>query len=154
MTSLERTACEIVVGLMMLFGFVLYERHEGAKRCENADKTAVAAQVAHNEVIQKSDAQTINQEAIDYAKAIAATPDPVPVLTCVRYYTPAALPKATTAQPAGHAAPELPTAAGPSFDPAPAVAKIGQAADAQIAELQDYVRRVCLAEPAASHPAK
>jgi hypothetical protein len=145
MTSLERTACEILAVLLLIGGFALWERHKGATACINADKAAVAEQEAHNADVLKTDAQTLNQEAIDHAKALAAAPDPTPILHCVQYITPRAVPKAAAPEPTGHAAPDLPAAVGPSFDPAPAVAKVGQAADAQVAELQDYIKKVCLA---------
>lgn len=144
MTSLERTAAEIVAGLLLILGFALWERHKGSTDCREADKVAVASQEAANAVTEKTDAQTLNQEAIDHAKALAAAPDPTPVLQCVRYYQAPALSKTTPAKPGSDAAPNLPKAVGPSFDPAPSVGKIGQAADAQIIELQDFIRRVCL----------
>lgn len=144
MTGLERTLAEILGVILLIGGFALWERHKGAVSCEDHDKAAVASQVVHNATVAKTDTQIINSEAVAHAQAVAAQPDPTPILSCVQYLAPRPLPKATAPEPASHAAPELPKAAGPSFDPAPAVAKLGQAADAQVAELQDYITRVCL----------
>lgn len=146
LTSLQHLAIEIALGLALLVTAVLYLEHRGAEKCINADKAAVATEVTHEAVKAATDAQTINQEAKDHAKATAAAPDPTPALVCVRRYAaPKTLSTAPAAEPLGHGPADSPKADSPAVgdDPGPDLAKIGQAADAQIAELQDYIKKVC-----------
>jgi hypothetical protein len=149
MTSAERTLIEIVAFLMLIGGFALYERHRGAIACETADKVAVSKQEAHNEAQALADAKTITQEAQTHAEAISAPPMPTPAVICVRAYASPVLP-ATAPGPLGHGTAALPAAdyrPVPNFagvDISKPAAKIGQAADAQITELQDYIAKVCL----------
>jgi len=147
MTSAERTLIEIVAFLMLIGGFALYERHRGAIACETADKVAVTKQEAHNEAQALADAKTITQEAQTHAEAISAPPMPTPAVICVRTYASPVLP-ATAPGPLSHGTAALPAEdyrpLRPITDIAQPAAKIGQAADAQITELQDYIAKVCL----------
>lgn len=149
MTAIERTLIEIVGGLLLIWGTVLYLEHRGAAACKAADKTAVVAQEAHNEAKAVTDAQTINQEVLTHAQALSLPAIAVPALRCVRVdpATPT-LPKTAAAEPRSDGASNVPAPTGPSaqsFDPGPVVGKIGQACDAQVVELQDWIRRVALA---------
>lgn len=147
MTGIERTIIEILVGLAVAGGLVLYLEHRGAQGCLNENKAQVAQQETHNEVKAATDAQTINQEALDHAKAIAAAPDPTPALVCVRKYAaPRPLSTPTAPEPVRHDPADSRKADQPpaTDDPGPDLVKIGQGADAQIAELQDYIKKVCL----------
>src|SRR5882672_4207562 len=135
MTGIERLAAEGIAALFLIWGTVLYLEHRGAQVCLKADATAVQAQETANAIKAATDAQTINQEAIDHAKALAAAPDPTPALVCVRKYaTPRALSAPEVAQPVSHGAPDGAKAdqSPVGDDPGPDLAKIGQAADAQI----------------------
>jgi hypothetical protein len=145
MTALERYALEAILCLAAVFGIVTYLEHRGAAKYEAADKAVAVKAEAHNAAIEATDTQAINSEAIAHDKAIADAPDPTPALVCVRKYALSrAVPGNPTTAPLRDAAPALPAASGPSFDPGPQLAKIGQAADAQVAELQSYVHDVCL----------
>lgn len=145
MTGIERIAAEVIAALFLVWGTVLYLEHRGAAACVAADRAAVAKQEGRNEAKAASDTQEINQEAKAYHDAITAVPDPTPALVCVRRITVAAMPPARAAQPVRDGAPDHPKTDQPPAgdDPGPDLAKIGQAADAQIVELQDYVRDVC-----------
>lgn len=149
MSNLERTIAEVVAALFLIWGTILYLEHRGAAACVKADAVAVQAQETANAVKAAVDTQTINNEAQTYVQAIAAAPDPTPALVCVRRVTLATVPSAQSPQPVSHAGTDSPKADSPPVgdDPGPDLAKIGQAADAQITELQDYVRKVCLAKP-------
>lgn len=146
MSNLERTLAEVVAALFLIWGTILYLEHRGAAACVKADVIAAAKQQGRNEAKAETDAQTINQEAIDHDKAIAAAPEPTPVLLCVRKYTTSPLSSAAAPKPISDGATDSPTADSPATgdNPAPDLAKIGQLADAQIIELQSYVRNVCL----------
>lgn len=146
MTGLERIAAEVIAALFLVWGTVLYLEHRGAAECVAADRAAVAKQEGRNEARAASDTQEINQEAKAYHDAITAVPDPTPALVCVRKYAaPRTLSAAEAAQPVRNGAPDHPKTDQPPAgdDPGPDLAKIGQGADAQIVELQDYVRDVC-----------
>lgn len=146
MTSLQHIAVEIVLGLALLIGAVLYLEHRGAEKCINADKAAVTKQVAHNEAKGEQDAQTINLEAQTFKNVVAA-PEPIDaphVSLC--HYTPSFVPGPKAAGPVPHAA--APSGSedtgNPKRDVGPPLVKAGQVSDAQVLALQDYISRVCL----------
>ena len=120
----------------------------------------VQAQVIVNQGRQlqrtTADSQIVSNEGENYAKAVAAAiaaPDPAPAVVCVRRYTlpvgPAAAARSgtdgTARLPAGADRPVQPAAAGATDIGAPA-ALLGARANAQVAGLQDYILRVCLAK--------
>ena len=140
----NRTLAEVVSALLLILGFALYERHQGALRCERADSAAVASQEAHNAAIAQSQAQAIAKEAKTYADTLLQ-PYPAPV---VRLCLPAsAVPKAAPAAPGHHASPALPGSAQPDFVPGPNIGQplyaLTRQADAQVKALQAYIREVC-----------
>ena len=144
MSSAWRTACEVVGVLILIGAFALWERHQGSATCVAANVAAVASQVAHNVAVAVVQTSDLTQEAKTYAAQVAAPTLPVPALKCVRVGAPRPVSKTTAAQPGGHAPAVLPVPDSQSFDPGPALGRIGKAADAQVTELIDYVNRVCL----------
>jgi len=148
--SLERVAWLAALVLTLAGSLILYERHAGAANCVKADVAAVTVQEAHNAARAVTEAATINSEVITHAQALSVPTLPVPALHCVRVDTaPGAVPQAPAAPSRGDGPAQLPAATGPgaqsaAFDPGPQVVKIGQACDAQVRELQDYILRVAL----------
>lgn len=137
---------EVGAGLVCLVIAAGVGYHFGGLSCRLGDATAVTRQEAHNEAQAATDTKAINQEAIDHAKALSAVPDPTPALICVRQYsTPRPVSQTTAPRGISDAPAALPEPSSPGFDPGPELAKIGQAADAQVIELQDYITKVCLA---------
>jgi hypothetical protein len=143
-TKLETSLICVIVIILICVGFAFFFEHRGAVACVNADKAAVASQETREAVKAATDAQTINQEASTHHEALTAAPDPTPALVCVRKYETRPLSSPATPEPPSHAAPQLPKPDSAGFDPGPKLTPIGQAADAQVIELQDYIRRVCL----------
>lgn len=147
MSKLESILIGVIVLILAIVGFAFYFEHRGATECKQANVVAADRQETHEAVKAATDAKTINTEAQTYANTVAVAPDPTPALICVRRYTaPQALSATPAAQPLSHGAPDHPAADRPPVtdDPGPDLGKIGQAADAQITELQDYIRNVCL----------
>lgn len=131
-------------------GVMLYDHHErgiGAVKCEATIQKADEAQEVHNAATQARDSTVVQQEAKDYASAVAA-----PVIRPVRVFisppTIAIMPTAPVTGPGSDAAPAHGSAdnSGPvppqSFGPE--LQAIGHDADAQIAGLQDYINKVCI----------
>lgn len=143
--NIERIAIEVIAGLCLVWGTVMYLEHRGAAQCRAADAAAITKQEAHNEAQATLDTQIINQEAQAHAQALSADPLPTPALNCVRI-APRALPQAPTAQPVRHDPADGGKADRPAVgdDPGPDLGRIGKAADAQIVELQSYIHDVCL----------
>jgi hypothetical protein len=149
MTALYRILIEVVGGLLLVWGTVMYLEHRGAAACKAADATAVTAQEARNAVKSATDTKTINQEASTYAQTLAA-PDPIdsPHVSVCYYSTPRAVPQAATARPLPDAANALrspdPVPAVPGPDIGPSLVRLGRIADALAAQRADYVTKVCL----------
>lgn len=137
---------EILLAALLIFGFALFERYEGGKSCRTADVRASVQQQAHNAQLQAQGTTTIFQEVHDYHEAIAA-PITRPVALRVCPHPDSVLPAPATGQDR-HAEP--PVSEPSHHDPMPAepygpeLQEVGRDADAQIAELQDYIRKVCL----------
>lgn len=129
--------------LIVVLAWSWFCYHYGTLSSKLTAATAVEKQVAHDEAQEAKDTAIINQEALDHDKAIAAAPEPTPVLVCVRKYPD---PMQTTARAASRVAraPDLPKTDHRSFDPGPALAPLGRAADADIVRLQNYITHVCL----------
>ena len=139
-------ACGAAVG-----GVALYNHHErdiGAQKCV-AEVQATNTQVEiHNAAVEASDSEIIKQEATNYAAATTA-----PVLKPVRVYIHVAPPPDVPSPPAARpSADASPTDGGsdhggpvPTQSFGPELQAIGHDADAQIAGLQDYISKVCLA---------
>jgi len=144
MTNIERLIIEILAGVALAGGLILYFEHRGAQACLKADAAAAQKQETHNEVKAALDAQTINQEAKTYAQAVAVAPDPTPALVCVRKYQTRPLSETATARPRNDGPTDLPKADSPGFDPGPRLTPIGREADARVAYLQNYIAQVCL----------
>ena len=134
-----------VVKLLLLAAYSWGWYHYGTLQTKLNDAHAVAKQEARQGAQQAKDTIAINQEAIDHDKAIAAAPDPTPVLLCVRKYA-APKPLSAAAPAAGGVvpAPDVPKADSGGFDPGPKLTPIGRAADADVVRWQSYVRDVCL----------
>lgn len=141
----SRTLWEVLGSLLLVGGFYLYAHRQGAASCVAADVAHVAAEQTHNAAVAATQAAAITQEAQTYVTQTALPPLPVPALKCVRIGpAPGSVPKTATAQPGGDAAAvvSVPDTAG--FDPGPQLGRIGRSADAQVVELQSYIRDVCL----------
>lgn len=162
MTRLEVILALIVVILAGLLSLVLYERHEGAQACLQADAAAVAKQIAKNTETAVHDSQEVLNEKAQLAAA-QLQPVDVPVVRLCRY-TPqsgtvlapgpaGSAPDGKTAGTAedlrsavsGHGGPVGVLQSGP--DVAKPLVTIGRDSDAQVSELQAYIKNVCLASP-------
>jgi hypothetical protein len=142
--NLERIAIEVVAGLLLVWGTVMYLEHRGAAQCRAADAAAVATQEAHNAAQAATDAKTLNHEASTYHEAVSAAPAPTPALVCVRKYTaPRPLSETATAKPRNDGPTDLPKADSGGFDPGPKLTPIGREADARVTYLQSYITDVC-----------
>ena len=144
MTNIERLIIEILAGVALAGGLILYFEHRGAQACLKADAAAVQKQETHNEIKAATDAQTINQEAKDYHATLAA-PDPIDaphVSLC--HYTASALPSASAPGPRPHESAPSGSADTPHPDVGPPLVKVGIDSDAQVRGLQDYINKVCL----------
>jgi hypothetical protein len=149
MTSLQRLLFEILaVGLALVAG-VAYERHEGAKGCEQADTKAATTQALKVAGEAGAATEIVKHEEQNYVEAITRPVVDAPVVrVCPAAPTPhpSAVLRATSAATVDHAAPEVPAAIAPNppgRDIGAPVESVGHDADAQVAALQDYVKRVC-----------
>lgn len=52
MTSIERTLAEVVVGIILLFGTVMYLEHRGAQSCLNAEAAVVTQAETRNTQVE------------------------------------------------------------------------------------------------------
>lgn len=144
MTSIQRIGIEVIAGLLLIWGTVLYIEHRGAQACINENKAAVVKQEAHNEAKAKTDADTINQEAQTYHATLAA-PDPIDaphVSLC--HYTPSTVPSTPAPRSLPHEVAPSGRADSSHPDVGPPLVKAGIDSDAQVRGLQDYITRVCL----------
>lgn len=142
--NIERIAIEVIAGLCLVWGTVMYLEHRGAAQCRAADAIAVASQEARNEAKAATDAKTLNQEASTYHEAVSAAPAPTPALVCVRKYAaPRPLSETATPRPRDDGPTDLSGPDRQGFDPGPKLTPIGREADARVTYLQDYISRVC-----------
>jgi len=145
-TTIERLIAYGVILVMLVIGVPWYFEHRGAAECKAEDKTAVATQEAHNAAQAVNAAVTIAQEDKTHDEALLAPVITSPTLNCVRTYQgrtvlPATKPASISNGPADSPKPNSqPVGDDPSSD----LKAIGRAADAQIVELQDYIKNVCL----------
>jgi hypothetical protein len=148
-TRLELTLAGVILVLLGIGGFALYERHEGAKSIEKKDAVLVAQQADRVKRDEMAATSSIAKEEVQHDVQVTAPVIPSPALECVRVvptYPRAVLPAAAAAGPSDGTA-HVPAATGARFDPSAAVKKVGERADADMKELQDYVASVCLAAP-------
>ena len=162
----HRGFCEIVATVLILAlagaAAVEHERGIGAVKCEQKNTDALVAEQVRDGVRAGLDAAAINQQAKTYAAAIVPSSYilPGPVRVCVER-TPSQLSKAATPGRVGNGPPDVPSpdrgaaarrgAPGPggggelagSADVGKPLENVGRHADAQVAELQAYVRDVC-----------
>jgi hypothetical protein len=147
LTQLEERLIWIAALVITIIGFAWHERHLGAEKCIEADERATAAQEAHNVAVLAQGTTTVYQEASDYHEAVTAPiARPVHLRVCQPSAT-SPVPNAAPAGPVGNGAASLPgsgDAAPVQSDVGPELQAVGRDADAQINQLQDYVRRVCL----------
>lgn len=146
LTQLEERLIWVAIVVIVIIGFAWHERHVGAQKCLQADAQATQAAQAHNAAVLAQGTTTVYQEASTYHEAIAA-----PIARPVRLRV--CQPPAASAVPGSTAAGSLSDGAAPlpgsgdstpvQRDIGPQLQAVGRDADAQIAELQDYVRRVC-----------
>lgn len=137
---------EILLAMLLLFGFALFERYEGGKSCRTADAQASVQQEAHNAALQAQGTTTIFQEVHDYHEAIAAPiAHPVQLRVCPRTHEvlPASTPGSGSDEASASGAADHGQAV-PSESIGPELQAVGRDGDAQIAALQDYIRKVCL----------
>lgn len=149
--NIERIALEVIAGLFLVWGTVMYLEHRGAAQCRAADAIAVASQEARNAAKAASDTQVINQEAQTFHDTLSA---PAPIDSphvSVCYYKAAAVPQASPARPipqppdALRSADPVPPIPGP--DIGPSLVRVGRIADALAAQRLDYISRVCNSPP-------
>lgn len=144
MTNIERIAIEVIAGIVLIWGTVLYLEHRGAQECVAADAAAVQKQETHEAVKGALDAKTINDEAQTFKNTLAA-PDPIDaphVSLC--HYTPSTVPNPPAPRPLPHEAAPSREPDPPHPDVGPPLVKVGVDSDAQVRALQDYITKVCL----------
>lgn len=131
--------------LLVILGFALWERHQGAASCRREDAALVKRQEDHNRDLKAQGTTTVVQEAHDYHDAIAA---PVARPVRLRVCPPSReVPSAGSAGPISDGPtrlrePDHPEAV-PSESTGPELQMIGKRADAQVRELQHYILNVC-----------
>jgi hypothetical protein len=136
---------EAGLALLVIVGFALWERHQGAASCRRADAALVKEQIAHNRDLKAQGTTTVFQEAHDYHDAIAA---PIARPVRLRVCPPGReVPRAGSAGqisdgPSPIREPDHPEAV-PSESTGPELQMIGRQADAQVRELQHYILNVC-----------
>jgi len=137
---------EAVLAILLIIGFALYERHQGARSCEVNDKAAVAKDEQKAASDYAKGVTTVFQEAATYDAAIRAPVDrPIRFSVC----QPSRRGPATqdpAPSPGTDAATPVRTESAPDSvqrDVGPELLTVGRDADAQIAGLQDYISRVC-----------
>ena len=146
LTQLEERLLWVVVVVLVIVGFAWHERSLGAAKCVQADERAAAAQEGHNAAVLAQGTTTVYQEASDYHEAVSA-PIAHPVHVVCESPRTRGVPQAAPTGPVSNGAPALPgpdhAAAVPDESLGPELQAVGRDADAQVRELQDYVRRVC-----------
>lgn len=146
--NLERIAIEVVAGLLLVWGTVMYLEHRGAAQCLKDNAIAVAKQQARNAAQAADDTKTINFEAQAYAHTLAA-PAPIdsPHVSVCYYKVPQASPARPITQPPDtlRSADPVPPIPGP--DIGPSLVRVGRIADALAAQRLDYISRVCNSPP-------
>jgi hypothetical protein len=137
------------VALLALLGGVAYERHAGAQSCVLAQTKLALKQEAQNTADASAAAVQVQREVTDHAQAVAAPVRAPVVRVCPAaqpphpggvLQTPAAAPGADAPAPVSDPAQSDPR----GRDIGTPIEKVGQAADAQIAGLEDYITNVCL----------
>lgn len=134
-----KTYIDIAAGVVVLL-FLAWIFREGEKRIEAADAKAVAAQVIHNDEVQRQAAIAIDAAEARYKVAFNAAPiAPVHVRVCVPA-RPSPVP-GTAASPGGSdAVADVPKAVGQEGDDiGPFTDHLLDQADAQIAALQAVI---------------
>lgn len=136
-----KTYIDIAAGVIVLL-FLAWVFHEGEKRIEAADARAVAAQVIHNEEVQRQAALAIDAVEARYRTAFVAAPvAPVHVRVC-NPARPVALPSGAAAPSGPDAAADIPSPVGQESgdDIGPDTDHLFDQADAQIEGLQAVIR--------------
>lgn len=131
---------DIAAGVIVLL-FLAWVFHEGEKRIEAADAKVVAAQVVHNEEVQRQAAIAIDAAEARYRTAFVTAPvAPVHVSVC-KPARPRAVPGPAAAPGGPDAAADVPSAVGQeSDDIGPDTDHLFDQADAQIEGLQAVIR--------------
>lgn len=146
LSQFEERLIWVAIVIVIIMGFTWHERHVGAEQCIQRDQKATATQETHNAAVLAQGVTTVYQEATDYNDAISApVARPVHVRVC-ESPAPSPVPDPAAAGPVSDGSPPLPGsdhAAPVPSDIGPELQAVGRDADAQIVELQDYVRRVC-----------
>lgn len=145
-TGIPQWLLELIVIVLAIFVFALWERHQGAQKCVRADEKVVAKQERANAQSYAQGVTTVFQEASDYDRAIHAPVErPFTVRLCK---SPDIHPAAQDSTP-GARDPETPSVPDPIAiatvqpDIGPELLAIGRDADAQVTALQSYIRDVC-----------
>jgi len=136
---------ELILALLAILAFALWERHQGAESCRIADEKLAREQEAHNRDLKAQGTTTVFQEAHDFHDAISR---PIERPVALRVCPPSR--EVRAASPTGPISdgPAELSRAGDS-DPVPAepygpkLQEVGRDADAQVRQLQAYVRDVC-----------
>lgn len=138
-----------VIAALLAFGGTWYVKHNhaeqkiGEQKVEAADAKAVAAQTVRNQKVESNAQDAINAALAEYDASISAPPAVQPPRIVCHGAVAAggrAVPGHAGASGAGDGSAVVPESTGPEFDPSKHVLSVGQAADAQVTLLQNYVR--------------
>jgi len=137
---------EVILALLLLLTFALWERHQGAASCRAEQQALADEQEAHNRDLKAQGTTTVFQEAHDFHDAISR-PIERPV-HLGRVCPPGREVRAASATGSVRGdETELPST--DNSDPVqtepygPQLQEVGRDADAQVRELQHYITNVC-----------
>jgi hypothetical protein len=149
----QRLLLEVVGVLVLLGAFALWQRHQGALGCLNANQLAVSTQQTRaviNIAIDQTDVRNEVSAYVDTIRLPVVVPRDVPRVRCVRDPPAPTVPTDHSTGPVGDAGHQLraadrAVAAQPADEDlsGPALT-IGRDANAQIKALKDYINHVCL----------
>lgn len=132
----------VIIALLAAFGWYTYhERSVGAQKVVAADTRLATKQAARVAKVETNETADIQASRVQYKAAVAAPTAPAPSIVC-RAAAPgrSVVPGHGRAAAGSNGASAVPAESTVPFDPAPAVINDGRDADAQIAELQAYIR--------------
>lgn len=148
LTQLEERVAWIAAVLVLALCLVIGLEHRGAQKCLAANEVLDQKAEIHNAAVDATNTEIIDHEAREYAEALSRPVlRPITVSLCDRTAAsrPVRRPEATARQVDEGAGLPRPDNPAPMSDRAvgPELQAVGRDADAQIAGLQDYIRRVC-----------
>jgi hypothetical protein len=148
LTQLEERIAWAAAVLVMALCLVIGLEHRGAQKCLAADAKLDHAAEVHNTAVEAVNTEIIEQEARAYADALSQpVRHPINVSLCDRSAPgrPVRRPEAAPGRVDATAGIREPDHATSVSDQTvgPELQAVGRDADAQVAGLQDYIRRVC-----------